>query len=186
MIVGITGTFGSGKSAVVRILAKVIKIKIIDADKIAKTMLNKRGVKQQVGRLFPGVVIKGRVNRKGLAAIVFRDKRRLLILEKIIHPLVIKEIKRKIKGNAIIDVPLLIEAKLHNLCDIIIVVKCNEHARIKRLMKKGFAKEEIMARTRMQLPLRKKLAHADFIIDNSSSVKETERQIKQIARKLFP
>ena len=184
MIIGVTGSFGSGKSSVSHMLARLLKAKIIDADKIAKSMLYRRDVIRQIKNAFPEAVSKWTVNRKKLASIVFRNKQMLAKLEKIIHPPVTREIKERIKGDVVLDVPLLIEAGLHEMCDAVIVVRCKEKIRIKRLMKKGFSLQEIKARTSMQLPLKKKIAHADYTIDNSRSLKETEQQVKQILKKI--
>ena len=96
-----------------------------------------------------------------------------------------EKINRKIKRNRgkviIIDAPLLIEAKIG--VDKLVVVKANVKLQIKRLGKR-FKRNDILKRIRAQMPLRKKLSHADYIIDNSRSIKDTEKQVRKIWNKI--
>jgi dephospho-CoA kinase len=178
MIIGVTGLFGSGKSTVAKLMGRRLGYTVINADQLAWQALkmNKAAAK----RLF------GTTGRKELAEIVFDNRKKLMQLQKIIHPHVLSEMEKvaKIKKNAILDVPLLIEVGAHKFVDVIIIVKCSERVRIKRLMKKGFTHKEIMQRTQQQMPIKKKLRHADYVVDNSRSLKETEKQVDKILQKI--
>jgi len=75
---------------------------------------------------------------------------------------------------------LLLESSAKNLVDMIIVVKCGDDARIQRLLKKGkHTKKQIEKITKSQMPTKEKLKFADFVIDNSGSLAETEEQVKK-------
>ena len=133
-----------------------------------------------------------KINRKKLGNIVFSDKNELKKLNLIMHPLIINQIKNKIKNiqkecghdaKIIIDAPLLIETNLKDCVDEIIVVKSDKKNIIKRLNKK-YNKKQIERILKAQMPLEEKLKHADFVVDNSADIKNLERQIKNIIEKL--
>ncbi len=93
--------------------------------------------------------------------------------------------KNKRKRSLILDVPLLFEAKLDELCDGIFVVKATRDKQIARAIKLlGITKAEAARRIKAQMPLRKKIRLADIIIDNNKTFKQTQKQVKQIWEKL--
>ena len=96
-----------------------------------------------------------------------------------------KLIKKNKNKNIIVDAPLLLESDAKNIVDKIIVVKCDDKIRIKRLLKKGkHTKEQIRKITKSQMPMGKKLKFADFVIDNSKDLKNLENQVESIVNKL--
>jgi dephospho-CoA kinase len=179
--VALTGSIASGKSLVLKELSK--HFKVINADKIAHSLYNKKSIKEKLLDFF------GTYNRKKLSLIVFKDKKKLKKLEKIFWPLVLKEINKKIRALKkkkikviVIEVPLLFEARLEKKFDFIILVYCQRKKQIQRLLKKGFSFNEAIQRIKSQMPLNKKIKKADFIINNSFSFNKTR---KQIAKLLF-
>ena len=187
MIIGLTGGFGTGKSTVAR-LFRAKGAYIIDADQINHQILKKnKTVIQKIVLLFGKDVLSGggSINRKKLAQLVFKNKKDLSKLCKISHPVIIAQIKNRIKkinrdSLIVIDAPLLIEAGLNKLLDYLIVVKADKETLIRRLKKKGFSRNEVLRRLRMQLPLRYKLRLADFVIDNNGALNNTKKQIDRI------
>ncbi len=191
IVIGVTGSFGSGKSTVAVMLA-AYGAHIIDADKIAaSTFTAGSRIYQKVIAAFGDKVIDkdSEIDRAGLARIVFSDKKLLKKLNSIVHPEVIRMIKAEIdsekKGVIILDAPLLLEAGLAKVVDKLIVVTIDQDTQIKRLLKKTrLKKTDILKRIRSQLPLAAKARLADFIIDNSGTRKETEVQVKNIYQTL--
>ena len=187
MITGITGSFGTGKTTVANMFSKY-GFKVINADKLYHGIYNKNNsLKNRIKNEF------GTTNRNALKKIVFNDHNKLKKLNKLTHPIIINEIKNKIndflknneKVNIVIDAPLLIEAKMQGMVDKIVAVNCNEKIQIKRLLKKGrHTKEEIKNIIKSQMPVEEKLKYADFVVDNSKTIKETERQVKRIITNL--
>jgi len=192
LVVGLTGVFGSGKSVVAARL-KAQGAEIIDADKIAHEIIKPGSqVYKNIVRTFgPGILKRNNeIDRGKLRERVFADKKLLMQLNKLMHPKVINIIKArmlKIKsGIIVLDAPLLIEAGLKNLVDKLIVVKITRKEQIARLLKKThLSRSQILRIIKSQMPLKAKLALADFIIDNSATLKETKKQVDEIRRKLW-
>ena len=122
---------------------------------------------------------------------VFNDAEKRKALEKIIHPQVLKIVKEtrskilKKHHTALIvfEVPLLYEAGYENFFDRIVVVYSNKDRAIRRLLAKGFSKDEILKRMHAQMPITKKKKLADFVINNNDNLTDTERQVKRILQK---
>ncbi|MBU1124741.1 MAG: dephospho-CoA kinase [Candidatus Omnitrophica bacterium] len=191
IILGLTGSFGSGKTTVAQCF-KSLGACVLDADRVAhQYLLRGTPTYRRIVRLFGKRILgcQGRIDRAELGRIVFNDEDLLLKLNAIVHPAVKESMRRAIGACrarvVVLDVPLLIEARLQAMADRVAVVTAPRQAQIERIQKKrGLSKKEILARIRSQLPLREKVRAADFIIDNSASKKETKRQVKEIWKKL--
>ena len=192
IILGVTGTFGSGKTTVSKIFKKY-HAEIIDADKLAHACLKAGGTSyRKIVSLFgAGILRKDKsINRKRLAAVVFNNKSLLKKINSVIHPRVINQINKRIKKSKssiiVLDAPLLIESGLHKVVDKIIVVTITRKEQINRMTRKGSLKRsDISKRVKAQIPLGLKKPMADFIIDNSGTVVNTKRQVGAIRRKLW-
>jgi len=192
IILGLTGSFGSGKTTVARIF-KSFGAKIIDADRIAHSLIKPdTKIYKKITNTFGNDILnKDRsINRNKLANIVFNNKNLLKILNEIIHPEVAKIIKSKIKNSGskiiILDAPLLIEAGLKNLVDKLIVVKIAKRKQIERIQHKiGLTKLDILKRIKSQISQNVKSRFANFVIDNSSTIEKTKKQAETIRRLLW-
>lgn len=191
VVIGLTGSFGSGKSTVARIF-KSFGASVCDADKIAHSCIEpgKDCYKKIVGFFGKGILgADGAIDRRKLGALVFKDKHSLKKLDSFVHPRVIGLIRKQVKGFysrfVIIDAPLLIEAGLGEAVDKLVVVTINQKEQVKRLRKKAhLGRADILKRVRAQIPLREKERLADFIIDNSGSISKTKKQVKQVWKAL--
>ena len=86
--------------------------------------------------------------------------------------------------DIIIEAPLLIEAGFYKKMDCVILVANDTREQVKRIREsRALASRETMKRIRMQMPFKKKLAFADFIIDNSGSKTGTLTQVREIWKK---
>lgn len=185
MIIGVTGSFGSGKTTVANLFKKY-NFKVINVDRLYRNIYKKnRSLRNKIKNEF------GTVNRAKLKKIVFNNHKKLKKLNLITHPLIINKIKKYIKilkdkkTNIIIDAPLLIETKAKDLVDKTIVVKCNKKEQINRVLKKKkYSKKEIKNIIKSQMPLKEKLKFADFVVDNSYSLDKTKKQIKEIIKQI--
>jgi dephospho-CoA kinase len=189
-IIGILGGVGSGKSTVAAEFGK-LGCAVIDADKIAHKLLDKPIVKKKVVSFFGHVVLNrgGKINHRKLADIVFADGDKLAALNKIIHPLVLKEVRKlikKAKGQKrvkaiVLDMPLLMEVGWAKRCDKLIFVECKQRIRAKRAKKMGILDENMLKiRENFQISLDKKKSIADNIIDNNSGFSALAGQVTDI------
>lgn len=192
LIIGLTGSFGSGKTTVAKMF-KSFGAQVIDADEIAHRIIQPGSqIYKKIISVFGENILKKNkaIDRDKLARIVFGNKNLLKKINRIMHPEIIRMIKQRIKISQskiiILDAPLLIEAGLKNLVDKLIVVKLDKRQQIERLLHKSpLKKPEILKRIKAQIPLQYKVRLADFVIDNSGRIKDTKRQAEQIRRLLW-
>lgn len=195
MIIGITGSLGTGKTTVAKIFKRLGAI-VLDADEIAHRAIepNTPAWRRIKGYFGDGILRKdGKINRKALAKEVFSERGRLNKLCGIIHPLVYKEIEKKVRqikrSNAgaivVLDAPLLLESGGRSKVDKLIVVTAGRDVQIKRAIRKfGLTRKEVLQRIEVQMPLGEKEKAADFVIDNKGSLSATEKQAVKIWKKL--
>jgi len=189
-IIGILGGICSGKSTVASEFAK-LGCKVIDADKIAHNLLQKKALSEKIVSLFGQTILNpaGKIDHRKLAKVVFADVEKLSSLNKIIHPFVLKRaeelIKRynsQIRVKAIVlDMPLLMEVGWAKRCDKLIFVDCKRQLRIDRAKKMGiFEKNQIKIREIFQISLDNKADIADNVVDNNSDFSTLVRQVADI------
>jgi len=194
LVVGLTGGMASGKSMVSETLRE-LGLPIIDADLIAREMVrpNEVGYKEIVDHFGEGILNPDRtINRRRLAKIIFSDSKEREKLNSILHPRIVKKIKKGIldfkeKGEriVIVDAALLIEAGQLPLVDELIVVTVSPKVQIKRLAQRDHLTEkEARERITTQMPLSEKVKLADYVIDNSGSAKKTVKRTKEVYHKL--
>ena len=195
MIIGITGSIGSGKTAAARLFSRH-HFSIINADEISHLLMkNNPDVKRILLKNFGNKILHGNksIDRKKFGNIVFNNSKKLNKLNSIMHLLILKEIKNKIikirricgdDAKIIIDAPLLLEAKTKNFVDRIIVVKCDKKYILKRLNKK-FSEDKIKKILNAQMPLKEKIKYADFVMDNNGDLKHLEKQVMEIIKNLI-
>jgi dephospho-CoA kinase len=190
-VIGVTGSFGSGKTTVARMF-KRRGVSIIDADKIGHCVIMPgKEAYRRIVRVFGKEVLTRdkRIDKRRLAGIVFNDSRALKKLNRITHPAIIKIIRDRIRKSAIrtfiLDAPLLIEAGLGRMVDALIVVKSSRKNQVLRIRRRdALSDRKIGQRIKRQIPLTRKIRLADFVIDNNGSIRETKEQVEQIRRLL--
>ncbi|KXZ40180.1 dephospho-CoA kinase [Alkalithermobacter thermoalcaliphilus JW-YL-7 = DSM 7308] len=187
-VIGLTGSIGSGKSTVSNLLIEK-GFKIIDADKIAKEILNKgTDAFFEVIQFFGEEILDENkdIDRKKLASIVFSDDEKLRKLNAITHPKIKKAIKDKIDyyrekniDKIFLDAPLLIEANLTYMVDFVLLIICNYDIQVKRIMNRdNITKEEAKQRIKAQMSVEEKKKYADYIIDNSYTIDKLKDDVE--------
>lgn len=191
LLVGLTGGIGCGKSTVAKMFSK-LGVEIIDADKIAKQLLQPAGSAYQTTVEHFGTAIINEdksLNRQHLAEIIFNDQTQKKWLENLLHPLVRQEIHNQIdkasSNYIIIDIPLLTENITHyEFLDKILVIDVDKETQITRAMQRtGLPKEKIENIIKHQAIREERLAIADHIIINNKSINELKLQIEQLHQK---
>jgi dephospho-CoA kinase len=194
--VGLTGGIAAGKSVVGEMFA-ALGAHVIQADEIAHQFMQPGdAVYQEVvahfgaGILDPG----GSVNRARLAELAFGSKpSRVPELNQIVHPAVIRRQEEWMKqvaerdphAIAMVEAALILEADMAKRLDRLIVVTCHPEQRIERWARRlnvdeETARREVTRRMAAQLPDDEKIKAADCVVDNSGSLDETRRQVKEI------
>ena len=185
LVLGLTGNIGCGKSSLSAIFREN-DIDIVDADIIARQIYNDEKLLKKVYDTF-GYDIKnedGSLNRKALGKIVFNDDEKLILLNKLTHPVIrqnvtkeIKEYKKQNKKIVVLDAALLVESDYLNFVDKLLVITCNEDIQIERIKKRdNCSTEEALSRIKSQMTQENKVKYADYIIDNSGTLDELKKK----------
>jgi dephospho-CoA kinase len=197
VVIGVTGGIGTGKSTVAGMFRK-LGASVLDADAITHKLMEPRKLAwRRIVSAFGEDVLNAdqTVNRRKLAGIVFADDELRRRLEAILHPGVMREIRRQVHGlgrskrvkAAVLDVPLLVEVGAQDLADALVVVTAPRDVQRERLKKQhGWTDDEIEARIRAQWDLSAKAALADHVVDNGNGVDRTRTQVTRLWRILVP
>ncbi len=190
LVVGLLGGVASGKSAVARLFEEA-GAQVLDADGMARALLEQGEIARAVEKdLGPGLLgPDGKIDRKALADMVFRSEKARRILESLLHPLILDQIRKDLSrlrqgpSLVVLDVPLLLETGLEEECDFLVFVDTPEKGREERALQRGWSPGERKGREKTQLPLETKRARADYILDNSGSLDETRKQVLDLLGK---
>lgn len=186
-IIGLMGGIASGKTYISKYLMEK-GADIIDADLVARD-LQKPGteaakkIREAFGDEF--FTEDGELMRAALGAHVFGDDEKLSILNSIMHPLIDKEIKNRLKkyenSNSqliVIDAAILFDSLAYDLCDEVWLVTADKEERIRRLAERnGLNREMAKARIKSQRPDEELSKYADHIIITEGTVEETRRHV---------
>jgi dephospho-CoA kinase len=189
-ILGLTGSIGMGKSTAVAMF-RAAGIKVHDSD-MAVHALYRGAAAQLVGDAFPGTVRDGTVDRAALAARVIGDPAAMARLESLVHPLVRADraaflAAARAAGERIVvlDIPLLFETGAENEVDAVLLVTASEAVQRARIAARGgMTEEKLAAILARQMPDPEKRRRADFRIDTSAGMEDTERQIRELLHKV--
>ena len=188
LILGITGNIAAGKSTISKELARRGAV-VVDADQLARDVVESgSSTLKKIVKLFGTKVLQkdGDLDRDRLGQMVFADVKVRAMLNRIIHPEIAKksiEQLQKLKKRTdipliVYEAPLLFEVGAETRVDKVLVVKIDPEEQLKRLRARD-GSDEAAAQQRIaaQMPQQKKIARADFVIDNSGSIAETLKQI---------
>lgn len=187
LVAAITGNYGMGKSSVLSMFGKLGAF-TISSDAIVHELLTQPLVIRKVARLIGADVItrSGSLDKIKIADRVFKDCDLRKRLEKILHPLVLREVKRVIRCRrgasdiVIVEIPLLFEGNFQGQFQKIITVYAKQSVAFERLQKRGVSRKDFVSRLKVQMPISLKRKAADFVIDNSFTRRETLRQASKI------
>lgn len=197
-MIGLMGGIGAGKSSVARLLQQ-LGAEVIEADAMAHKALQENEVQKQiVQRWGPQLLVKGEIDRRALAAIVFpktevAERVNLTWLEQLIHPVVMRYIREALvqiaasdKPAVVLDVPLLWESKLFQECDILLFVDAPLEVRQTRVSQnRHWSLEELNLREKFQGDIATKRSSAHYIINNTGDLDKTFQQVQTIWNSLF-
>lgn len=192
-VIGLTGAIASGKSTVARLFRRW-GAEIVEADHIGHDLL--RPDSPAYGKLAQafgdGILDRdGRISRKRLGRIVFADPKARLKLDRIVHPLLLSALRKRIEaarsetgGMLVVVAALIPEWGIESWFDSVIAVRTPREKRLKRLLASGFTKSEAGQRLASQLPEREKCRRADRIIENKGDLSDLRKAARLVWDKL--
>ena len=176
-VIGLTGVSGSGKGYV-SLIFNAFGVPSIDSDAVVHKLYNSGGPCVDELKIAFGediTDINGSIDRKKLGNIVFHDRTKLEMLNRIVHKYVIAEINEMTESYAgmgyravVIDAPQLFEAGVDRNCDHIVSVIADKDIRMKRIIERdGISEEAAALRMDSQHDDSFFISRSDFIIYNN-------------------
>lgn len=190
----ITGSIGSGKSTACRMFSE-LGVPVFYSDKQSAKLMNCSDkvinkIKSEFGE---ELYSTGKLDRKALGEIVFKNEEKLRLLESIVHPAVSKYFEKWVEVQeyfrdseyVIEESAIGIELGIQDKFDLVIVVTADESIRIKRTMERDSCTEEqVRDRMKNQMPDEDKIKYADYVIVNND-FPNLECQVKAIHREIL-
>lgn len=184
-VLGLTGGIGTGKSSALRAFESRGAATIC-LDQIAKEQAKPgREGYRAIVKAFGTCILNDdkSINRALLGRVIFSDKRAKMGLERVTHPLILKEMRRlvgKLSGLVVVDVPLLFEKKLQKDFDATMVISCRPQKQLQRIIKRdGLNSQEARLRIKAQMPLEEKRRMADVCIHNDNDINRLDKHIHE-------
>jgi|SRR5579864_3910139 len=198
--VALTGGIATGKSHCLRTFA-ALGVRTLDSDVLAREAVEPgtAGLEAVLVRFGRGLLRPdGTLDRAALGRIVFADPTARRDLEAIIHPLVFAAIRARTGSPSrtpsglgpevlsIADIPLLYESGHAGDFDRVVVAACRPDQQLERLMARdGLSEADARQRIGTQLPIEVKAERADYVIDTSGPLADTDRQVARVLEKLL-
>ncbi|MCL1667891.1 dephospho-CoA kinase [Elizabethkingia ursingii] len=191
-IIGLTGGIGSGKTTVARFIEEM-GYPVYNSDTRAKDLVNESDdLKAAIIQLLGPEAYdeNGLYDRKYVGSIVFSNDELLKQLNAIIHPAVNKDfhdwVKKQSREVIFKETALLFELKLNLQCDKSLLVTADESIRIKRVMDRDSKTyREVEKVIDNQMPERKKIRLADYVIENNSDMQHLRLSTEKIMTSLI-
>ena len=189
-VIGLTGGIASGKTSVARFFQDRGAV-VIDADQLARSAVEPGtfGLERVVSAFGREILAPdGQLDRRRLAALVFSDPAKRVLLEEILHPEIKRLAEERITQAAeggqrfvFYMAPLLIEAGVVDRVDEVWVVTVRPPVQLERLMQRdGIARDEALRIIASQMPLADKEKYGRIVIDNSGTPEETASRLTEI------
>lgn len=187
IVVGLTGSIAMGKSETAKMFA-ACGIPVFDSDAVVHDLYAQGGAAVAPLRaLAPAAIVDGSVDRRKLATLVQADPALLTKVEAAVHPLVKARQAAFLTESAqqadiaVLDIPLLFETRREADVDVVVVVSAGSGLqRARALARPGMTAEKLDFILSRQLPDTEKRARADYVIDTSTSLAETAREVEQV------
>lgn len=188
-LIGLTGGIATGKSTVSAMFREA-GLPVIDADELAREVVEPgQPALADIAVRFPGVLTPdGRLDRAKLGARIFSDPAERAALAAITHPRIQALAMERTSALAasgvpvaIYDAALLIENKLHEGMDGVILVTCPPEVQLARLRSRNALTEaDAKARIASQMPVEQKRPFATWVIDNGGTLEDTRAQVEKV------
>jgi dephospho-coA kinase len=198
MIIGLTGGIGTGKSTVSRKLRER-GYPVIDLDVISREVIEYPEVINELVRNF-GIEIlesqnnisgKKSISRNKLRQTVFKEEKKVSVLNSIMHPPIVEEMRRQVENlkknykTVFVEVQLLFEAKLEKEFDLTVLVYADKKTQLERVLKRdGRKEEEVQQIINAQMDMTEKRRLSNYIIENNGDSEMLDLEIEKFIKKL--
>ncbi len=197
MVIGLTGGIGTGKSTV----SKKLREKgypVIDLDIISREVITYSEVIDELVENFGSEILEEQnavsgkkcISRNKLRQIVFKDEKKVAVLNSIMHPPIIEEMRRQIKElgqsyeTVFVEVQLLFEAKLEKEFDMTVLVYADRKTQIERVLKRdGRSEGEVQEIINAQMSMDEKRKLSNYIIENNGNSEMLDLEIEKFIKK---
>ena len=198
MIIGLTGGIGTGKSTVSRKLRER-GYPVIDLDVISREVIEYPEVIDELVRNFGNEILENQNNTSGKKSIsrnklrqtVFKEEKKVSVLNSIMHPPIIEEMRRQVENlkknykTVFVEVQLLFEAKLEKEFDLTVLVYADKKTQLERVLKRdGRKEEEIQQIINAQMDMTEKRRLSNYIIENNGDSEMLNLEIEKFIKKL--
>ena len=198
MIVGLTGGIGTGKSTVSRKLRER-GYPVIDLDVISREVIEYPEVIDELVRNFGNEILENQNNTSGKKSIsrnklrqtVFKEEKKVSVLNSIMHPPIVEEMRRQIEElrksykTVFVEAQLLFEAKLEKEFDIIVLVYADKKTQLERVLKRdGRSEGEVQQIINAQMDMTEKQRVSNYIIENNGDSEMLDLEIEKFIKKL--
>jgi len=170
--IGITGSLASGKTTASKILSSK-RGPLFSADKAVKELYKNKNFKSLISKRFK---IKNNSQlKKSLKKLILKNKNNISKLERLVHPLVRKKMKKFTSNNKnkkllFYEIPLLIESKLMKNFNLVVFIKAKKQLRLKRFLSKSGDKKLFNLLNNKQMNDIKKIKFCDHVIVNEKNL----------------
>ena len=198
MIIGLTGGIGTGKSTVSRKLRER-GYPVIDLDVISREVIEYPEVINELVRNFGieilesqnNISVKKSISRNKLRQTVFKEEKKVSVLNSIMHPPIVEEMRRQVENfkknykTVFVEVQLLLEAKLEKELNLTVLVYADKKTQLERVLKRdGRKEEEVQQIINAQMDMTEKRRLSNYIIENNGDSEMLDLEIEKFIKKL--
>ena len=190
-VIGLTGGIASGKTTVANLFKQQFKIDIVDADIVAREVVEPGtpGLNAIIEHFGVDIVRDDQMlDRAKLRERIFSNPEEKTWLNRLLHPMIrekmIEDLEQVTSDYALLVVPLLVENKLDSLCDRVLVVDVDPQTQISRTVKRdNVSEEQAKAILASQASREQRLALADDVVKNNPDDPDLLLQITDLHEK---
>lgn len=187
-VIAVTGEIGSGKSTLSRILSRLKKCALIDADKTAAEVWTRPDVKRVFAQRWGNEMLdaEGNIIKAKIADKIFTDDEEHKFCDSIIHPVVMDEIHALTENiDAVAEIPLLPETGRPEWIDRVIYTEADFSVRAERCRNsRGWSYDELTRREKFLLPKSERLAVCDYVIRTEGSLQDLKAQAVKLLQEI--
>jgi dephospho-CoA kinase len=189
LVFGITGGSGSGKSSASERFREN-GIYVIDADKTAREVVRQgEPCLEELVKEFGSEILNddGSLNRRKTGEIVFSDKKKLDILNRVTHKYIQKALEDQLNkidtDIAAVDGAVIIGSPVEKMCSFLVSVMADKEIRVKRIMARDdISREAALKRIESQPSDEFYIANSRYLLYNNISKENLNIEVDKLAK----